>query len=155
MKDISSQSQPRQRSKSWKSWKSNIWISTSVSEMSSFPVKNLTFQRILRYEWWGNKMNRLLDIIPTTYHETFIKFFKFLFIYGVIDARKLKNISPSSLDLLNFPDLGQKKVSFLDKGVKRINVKGNNYWSEFKRNTLCKSFTRFWISCWYYWSSNF
>lgn len=56
-------------------------------------------------------MNRLLDIIPTTYHETFIKFFKFLFIYGVIDARKLKNISPSSLDLLNFPDLGQKKVT--------------------------------------------
>ena len=42
----------------------------------------------------------MIDMIPTTYHETFIKLFKFLFIYGVIDARKIKSTS-----LNNFEDL--------------------------------------------------
>jgi len=65
-------------------------------------------------------LSALLDIIPTTYHETFIKFFKVLFIYGVIDARKLKNISTSSFDLLNFPDLHPHKVTIVGANLRGI-----------------------------------
>jgi len=81
-----------------------------VSGTSLLQRKSRIFQSIVIKTFYAKMETRLLDYIPTTYHETFIKFFKFLFVYGVVEARKLRNLSPSSLELLNTPDLNQKKV---------------------------------------------